>query len=93
VSDQVDWLESKDAWSRLQSLCLIESERLQGDQRSVERRYYISSLSADAGMHASVVRSHWAIENTLHWTLDMTFREDHSRNFSITPGIFEQRSG
>lgn len=79
VSDQIEWLESKPAWTALQSICMIESERIQGDRSTVERRYYLSSLPPDAALHATVVRSHWAIENTLHWTLDMTFREDQSR--------------
>ena len=52
---------------------------IQGEQRTVERRYFLSSLPPDAKLHGTVVRSHWAIENTLHWTLDMTFGEDQSR--------------
>ena len=79
VSDQIDWLESKDAWSGLQSVCMIESERILGEKRTTERRYYISTMPAVASSLLTIIRSHWAIENTLHWTLDMTFREDQSR--------------
>jgi predicted transposase YbfD/YdcC len=79
VSDQIDWLESRGAWAGLQSIGMLESERIQGDQSTLERRFYISTLPPQAALMLKVTRSHWAIENTLHWTLDMTFREDHSR--------------
>jgi predicted transposase YbfD/YdcC len=46
---------------------------------SYERRYYISSLGLDATRLAECVRGHWAIENALHWVLDIAFREDDSR--------------
>ena len=59
---------------------MVESTRQVGDSEpSLERCYYLSSLPADAGLIAGAVRSHWGIENTLHWVLDMTFREDESR--------------
>lgn len=50
-----------------------------GDQVRSDVRYYISSLEPDAARFASFVRGHWAIKNTLHWCLDMTFREDECR--------------
>jgi len=45
----------------------------------VETRYYISSLENDAKLSNEAVRSHWGVENSLHWVLDMTFQEDRSR--------------
>lgn len=79
VSDQLDWLEQKPLWAGLQSIAMIEETRQIGDKVSRDRRFFISSLPADAKLIASSVRAHWAIENALHWTLDVVFNEDLSR--------------
>jgi predicted transposase YbfD/YdcC len=79
ISEQIEWLESKAAWSGLCSIGLVESERHEGDKITTERRYFIASIEADAELFARAVRTHWAIENQLHWSLDMTFREDDCR--------------
>ena len=63
----------------VQTIAMVEAWRTQGDAVSYERRYYISSLGLDAKRMAESVRGHWAIENALHWVLDIAFREDDSR--------------
>jgi predicted transposase YbfD/YdcC len=67
-------------WSGLQSLVQVESHRqIKGGEFSQEKRYYISSLPMDAPLMANAIRAHWRIENNLHWSLDVIFREDQSR--------------
>jgi hypothetical protein len=57
----------------------VESRIERGDKIETERRSYISSRVLSAALFADAARSHWAIENNLHWTLDVTFNEDQSR--------------
>jgi predicted transposase YbfD/YdcC len=66
-------------WRGLQSIGMIQAERQVGDQTTVSRRYFISSLNGDAERLLKAVREHWGIENKVHWVLDITFREDDCR--------------
>jgi predicted transposase YbfD/YdcC len=75
----LDWLEGRQEWQGLRSVVFVESERFIGEKLSVETRYYLSSLPNDARLLNEAIRSHWAVENSLHWVLDMTFHEDRSR--------------
>lgn len=79
ISSEIEWLPGQEEWARLKSVGMVESWRLVNDKESIERRYYITSLPADAARFASAVRQHWSIENNLHWTLDVAFNEDTSR--------------
>ena len=93
VIDDLSMIENKDQWKNLQSLVKIEAERYIKSTETTEKetRFYISSLPADASILNKSVRSHWGIENSLHWTLDVAFNEDNSRkragyaaqNFSV----------
>jgi len=75
----IGWFQDNARWKGLRSVGLVESVRTVKGQSSVERRYYLSSLPLNAEAFAKAVRQHWSIENPLHWSLDMTFREDQSR--------------
>ena len=78
-SDEIAALPRVKEFSGAQSIGMVRAKRIIGESESVDQRYYISSLPMDAQEFARAVRGHWSIENTLHWTLDMTFREDESR--------------
>lgn len=77
VTERIDWLEQKADWKNLRSIIMVESIReVVGGSTTIERRYFISSLEAKAREALRSVRGHWAIENELHWCLDIAFRED-----------------
>jgi predicted transposase YbfD/YdcC len=68
-----------DGWANLGSIAMIQRQRQLTDRLQSETVYYLSSLPADAARLLEVSRSHWAVENAFHWTLDVIFAEDASR--------------
>lgn len=80
VIHDVAWLQDRHAWPGLKGIVMVESSR-DIDRSRIERqtRLYITSLTAPAAVLGPVVRSHWAVENSLHWIMDVTFRDDECR--------------
>ena len=78
-SGHLDWFEDHEQWEGLRSVGMVESIREIGEECSVERRYFLSSLPVEVETFARAVRGHWGVENQLHWTLDVQMREDDSR--------------
>jgi len=72
-------LPEQSSWKGLKSIGVVVSESRRDGREQVAVRYYISSLPMGVRRFAHVVRSHWSIENTCHWSLDITYREDESR--------------
>jgi predicted transposase YbfD/YdcC len=75
----LNYLRGRDNWQGLKTLARIRSERRFGEKVEIKTRYFISSLPMNAKAFLKAKRSHWKIENDLHWVLDIAFREDMSR--------------
>jgi predicted transposase YbfD/YdcC len=72
-------LRGRDLWKGLKSIGVATLVCVRDGKETTETRYYISSLAVSVKLFAHAVRSHWGIENSCHWSLDMTYREDESR--------------
>jgi predicted transposase YbfD/YdcC len=79
VIHDVEWLRKRHGWPALNAVAIVESTREFGGKVERETRYYITSLVMLAHLLGPVIRSHWAIENSLHWVMDMVFRDDECR--------------
>jgi predicted transposase YbfD/YdcC len=98
-------LPGLESWKGLKSIGVAVSECVRHGKETIELRYYLSSLAVGVKRFAHAIRSHWSIENTCHWSLDVTYREDESRirdqhlreNFAwlnrFTLSLLKQNSG
>jgi predicted transposase YbfD/YdcC len=73
------WLNHRHDWPGLKAVTIVESVRETGGKTETETRFYITSLTAPAARVGAAIRDHWSIENSLHWVMDMTFRDDECR--------------
>jgi len=79
VIQDVAWLQQRHNWPGLQGIVVVDSRREIGNKIEQETRLYITSLVLLANQLGPIIRSHWAIENSLHWVMDMIFRDDECR--------------
>lgn len=79
ATEDLAWLAGRHRWPGLRSVVSVEATRTIGDHTTRETRFFISSLAPDAAHLARIVRSHWAIENSLHWVLDVAMNQDQTR--------------
>lgn len=79
VIHDIEWLRKRHNWPGLKGVAMVESVRESSGKIEHETRFYITSLTIAALLPGPAIRSHWAIENSLHWVMDMIFRDDECR--------------
>lgn len=79
TTDHLETIRDRERWTKLQSVACVRSERTSAGETTTEIRFYLSSAVSDAERLANAIRSHWGIENQVHWVLDVVFADDVSR--------------
>lgn len=79
VIHDLAWLNHRHDWPGLKAVAVVDSTREINGKTEKETRFYITSLTAPASLVGPAIRDHWSIENSLHWVMDMTFRDDECR--------------
>jgi len=82
-TDHIDWLSGREQWKGLKTIGMSRNTYKKDGNETSETRYYISSLPPDIALFQASVRGHWAVES-MHWHLDVTFREDHNQTLERT---------
>lgn len=80
ISTDIDWLQERHRWPGLKAIGKVTRTREIGDKISTETAYYLFSTPIAAERGGEIVRSHWGVENRLHWRLDVIMNEDAARN-------------
>lgn len=84
-TEETDWYEDRKKWKNLRSFGIVKKRmKLQNGEETEETRYYISSLGTDIELFARATREHWGVENSLHWHLDVTFKDDRNTTVEKT---------
>ena len=79
ILDNLQGLSTKSEWPGLKAIGMTDSQRLVNGVLTIQKKYYIVSIQPDVMVFANGSRKHWGIENSLHWCLDVGFREDECR--------------
>jgi len=77
-TNDISWYFDIEKWEGVKTFGLVKKTIEKANEKSVEFRYYISSLNLDISLFSKAIRNHWSVENKLHWHLDFTFREDYN---------------
>jgi predicted transposase YbfD/YdcC len=78
LTQDISWLAQRKEWAGLKSIgCVRRTLKKLNGETTVDTRYFIASIT-DLGAFAKSVRSHWQVENKLHWQLDFTFKDDQN---------------
>ena len=78
-TEKVKWYEEHEKWEKLKSLGVVVKTMVGIDgKKTIEKRYYISSLLLDIKLFSEAIRKHWSVENKLHWQMDFTFKCDNN---------------
>ncbi len=77
-TEDISWYSNLKEWKGVKSFGVVKKSITKGNNKSVEYRYYISSMYNDIDIFSKAIRQHWSVENKLHWHLDFTFKQDNN---------------
>jgi len=77
--EYINYIDPDGRWQKLKSVAVVKATRVENEETSSQIRYFISSVDIGAAQMMKYIRQHWEVENKLHWSLDVSFREDDSR--------------